>query len=277
MGVTIGVDIPCEVKATLLRDPDDKAIKKVQVRSQITDAHNLVSTSSYYALRELGVRLGKHETLQIEIESEIPIAVGLKSSSAISTAVVGAILNLFSNYGSAKSSEKILKTSCNASKDSGASITGAYDDAAASLLGGLVVSDNSKMKLLKHSRVPPSLGTIVKILVPKQKKMFTSSVDRSVYSKYNSMCLEAFRYACESEIAQAMLMNSVVQCAALGYSIMPVISALSEGACCSGVSGKGPAVSAICRNSKEGRRVERVWTEQNSLSSVITTRVLQPQ
>ena len=173
--------------------------------------------------------------------------------------------------------KSILKTSCNASKDSGASLTGDYDDAAASLLGGLVFTDNSKFKLIKHSKVPKELGSKVAILIPDDRKMLTSSINASVYTKYRVESLNSFDYSLEGEFASAMMLNSIIQCAALKYSIGPVSDALTEGASASGITGKGPAVAAICRDTKTLRRVKSAWLAENKNCSVVETVVVQPE
>ncbi len=85
----------------------------------------------------------KGYSLSLSIESEIPIGVGLESSSAVSNAIVKSIFSLFNERNNPKA---ILDASCSASKYCGASLTGAYDDASASLLGGFVLTNNKEFK-----------------------------------------------------------------------------------------------------------------------------------
>ena len=44
-------------------------------------------------------------------------------------------------------------------------------------------TDNSKFKLVKHSRVPKDLGSKIAILVPRKRKMLTSSVNASSFER----------------------------------------------------------------------------------------------
>ena len=91
------------------------------------------------------------------------------------------------------------------------------------------------------------------------------------------MSLEAFKFALDGVLAQAMLLNSIIHSLVHRYSMRPVVSALSEGATASGISGKGPAVAAIFRSSKIANRVARRWLEENQDCKVITSSIAQPQ
>ncbi|MDG6905257.1 MAG: shikimate kinase [Nitrososphaerota archaeon] len=270
-GVTIAIDIPCRVRASISRRNNEESIS---IASGIEDPHDLVKTSARYSLTHFSFDIQKSSQLRIQISSKIPPAVGLKSSSAVSVATASAVFGLF---GKEKDHKAILRASCIASKDSKASVTGAFDDAAASLLGGLVFTNNSKFKILKHQRVPKNLGSRVVILVPTDKKKLTSSINPTSYSKYRDESLNAFDYSMKGEFSSAMMLNSVIQCAALGYSIDPVSRALSEGASAAGITGKGPAVAAICRDLRTAKRIRATWLRENKSCRVLETRIVQPE
>ncbi|MHB8565784.1 MAG: shikimate kinase [Nitrososphaerales archaeon] len=269
-GSAIGIDIECRVSAEL-----KESVRKngIVIESEIEDPHNLIVTSSRLALKHLGTNIPNGFSLMLKIDSKIPQAVGLKSSSAVSIAVVDAVFKL---TGRNFNSKQILDVSCKASKVSRASLTGAYDDAAACLLGGLVSTNNTKFEMLKHTRVPDQLGSAILILIPKGEKRLTSSVDRSSYSNFKKESMKAFEYALKGHIAQAMLLNSMIQCSVLAYSFLPISDALMEGASAAGISGKGPAVAAFCRSKKTISRVRHVWLEKKPNCEIIETRVLQP-
>lgn len=270
-GVTIAIDLPCKVNATLRKKTDDHSLI---VKTEVSDPHRLVERSIRYALRRLNFKIPSSLQLEVKIRSHIPTGVGLKSSSAVSVAATKAIFGLFSKDGDSRT---ILKSSCLASKDSRASLTGAYDDAAASLLGGVAFTDNSKFKLIRHSKMPEEFGATVAILVPKKDRVLTSSLSSSSYAGYRNEGLEAFRFAEENDFTNAMLLNSIIQCAALNYSMEPIWAALTEGASASGITGKGPAVAAICKSAKILRRVKREWRKQNKDKGILTAKVIQPE
>jgi shikimate kinase len=268
-GSAITIDIPCTVKASIL---PREAGENIVVQSQTEDPHGLVKKTVRYSLSHLGAKIPRSKLLRLQIKSQIPTAVGLKSSSAVSVASAKAVFGLFSREADYWS---ILRTSCKASKDSRASLTGAYDDASASLLGGLVFTDNSRFRLIKHSRAPSELGSRVAILVPVNAKMLTSSVKASSYARYRKDSLAAFDYALHGDYVSAMMLNSIIQCAALQYSIEPVTLALAQGASAVGITGKGPAVAALCQDSKTLRRVKTAWMEKRNCR-VIETTIVQP-
>ena len=272
-GVTIGIAIPCAVEVQRIRG--GAARQRLVVDSAgAEDSHGLVRTCVLDALNHLSQELAKTETLFVKIRSAIPPAVGLKSSSAVSAAVVKAVLELYSD--GVMDADEVLKISCSASIEAGASITGAYDDAAASLLGGLVFADNPKFKILKRASFPTEkFGSIVLLLVPERKKRFTSSIDTSRFAHQKKESLEAFQYALHGDVSQAMFLNSIVQCLALGYRMRPITTALSGGATAAGISGKGPTVAAICLTDKQAERVGRIWQDQNPDCRVLRTGVWQ--
>ena len=272
-GAAIGIDLKCKVEARTVPRVNS-GHTEFKILSDLPDAHDLARASVLFALKQIGYNIPEDLSLSLRIESEIPIAVGLKSSSALSVAVVESVFKLF---GKELGHKEILNTSCAASKYCGASITGAYDDASASLLGGLVLTDNTLFRIVKHERVPEELGSIVLVRIPERAKRFTSSVDTRVYGRFRKESSEAFEFARKMDITQAMVENSIAQCAALDYSFGPISEALLNGASVAGLSGKGPAIAAICSSSKIGERVSRAWLESNQGVRFIKTNLVQPQ
>jgi shikimate kinase len=274
-GVAIGIDIPCRVKAELRNV--ENSTSRVIVTGGMKDPHGLVEKAVEKSLRSLRVALPDDKSLFLTINSKIPTAVGLKSSSAVSVAVVRAIFELFSPEGlKTEEMQRVLRISCQASIESGASLTGAYDDAAAGLLGGLVFSDNLRFKLLGHTPIKPSIGSIVKILVPLNKEKLTSSLNMNSYRAFRQRAEEAIDFARRGIVVQAMLLNSIIHASIHHYSMRPIVSAISEGACASGISGKGPAVTAICSSNKAANKVERLWIAENPGCKVITAHITAP-
>jgi shikimate kinase len=77
----------------------------------------------------------------VETRSNIPVAVGLKSSSAVSNAVALACVRAL---GSQATDIQIVSLGVDASFRADVTLTGAYDDACASYFGGLVATDNKR-------------------------------------------------------------------------------------------------------------------------------------
>jgi shikimate kinase len=76
---------------------------------------------------------------EVHVRSDIPISRGLKSSSAVSNAVVLAAARA---SGANLSDMEIVLTGIEESIRAGVTITGAFDDASACFFGGVAVTDN---------------------------------------------------------------------------------------------------------------------------------------
>lgn len=168
--------------------------------------------------------------------SQIPVSRGLKSSSAAANAVILATLKALQVEMPAID---ILRMNADASIRAGVSVTGAMDDAAASLLGGVVFTDNHARTLLRRERF--DLSDRVVIAVP-ERMIRKSGLPKERIALYRSLAEEAFRLAWNGEYVKAMTLNSLIYGAALGLDQELSIKALRSGAIASGISGTGPAV-----------------------------------
>ncbi|MEA1999926.1 MAG: shikimate kinase, partial [Euryarchaeota archaeon] len=109
----------------------------------------------------------------VKTRSEVPMGSGLKSSSAAANAAVVATLDALGEESKAEiSALDAIRIGVKAALDVGVSITGAFDDACASLLGGIVITDNKKMELVKRVEKESE----VLILVPR-RQAFTADTD----------------------------------------------------------------------------------------------------
>ncbi|NOY10859.1 MAG: shikimate kinase, partial [Archaeoglobi archaeon] len=137
-----------------------------------------------------------------EVESEIPRRSGLGSSSAFMNAMIMAAMKAMEMPLNA---EKILRINARISLESGMSYTGAFDDASASLLGGLVFSDNSRMRLYRRDELE---GKVV-ILLPKWER---GEVNLREIRRGREEVDRAFRLAMRGELKAAMYLNSMHYC-----------------------------------------------------------------
>jgi shikimate kinase len=175
-------------------------------------------------------------TVQIEIKSEIPVGFGLKSSSAVSSAVSLAIQKCL---GGEVDDAKVLGQSADASIDAGISLTGAFDDSSACYFGGFVVTDNFSRRLIRRESAPENLSAV--ILLParvSRGNLFNLYLAPEVFDL-------AFKMASERDYWNAMKLNGMAVGALLGSDYAPVISAIREHALSAGISGNGPSVVAI--------------------------------
>jgi shikimate kinase len=190
----------------------------------------------------------------VKTSSKIPIAKGLKSSSACSNAVA---LAAYSALGKVPSGLDIVNLGVNASINANVTITGAFDDACASYFGGIVVCDNIKRKLIKREEAKDYK---VVILLP-EKRLYTSSFNLNSAKSIARFVDEAFNLAMLGKYWQALTINGLLYSMVTNVSYEPVIRALKEGAIASGLSGTGPAISAVCESNEIAKRVIEAWED----------------
>ncbi|WNY23075.1 Homoserine kinase [Methanimicrococcus hongohii] len=173
-------------------------------------------------------------------KSEIPIAGGLKSSSAAANATIIAALDAI---GEELEPEKIVKLGVGAAKEAGVTITGAYDDACASFYGGVAATDNKATELLRRDEFHYD----VLILNPGTKAFSSdTNISRSILMK--DLVETAFEIALSGDYKKAMKLNGLIYCAALGFDPEPAISCMEIGKdfdITAGLSGTGPSFTAL--------------------------------
>ncbi|MEM1944653.1 MAG: shikimate kinase [Nitrososphaerota archaeon] len=236
-GAALGVDLTTEAYVEL-----DTAEGVVLESEEAMDS-TLVAEVVKHVGDKLGLRV---RGCRVRTMSSIPMAVGLKSSSSAAVATTLALLDAFEME---LSYEETLTLVTEASKSSGTSITGALDDAAACMLGGIVVTDNYAGRILKRDK-PPQLDVV--IAVPTYRT-YTRDFRRELLTPIRELVEEAFQLALKSEYWKAMTLNGILHAAALSLKTEPIIEAIRAGAVAAGVSGTGPAVAAVANGSVAGR------------------------
>lgn len=196
--------------------------------------------------------------------SEIPVASGLKSSSTAANAAVLAALDALDEDLDLVEASKIGVA---AAKDVGVTITGALDDALASMLGGVVVTDNREMKLLKREEFDSNMD--VMLLVP-DRKLFSKDTDVKRSRLIAPLAEVAFDLAVEGDYCRAMVLNGFAYCGALGLSAEPMLRALEAGAVGVSLSGTGPSYAALIDEGKSDA-LEAAWDSLGG--KVIRTKV----
>ena len=174
--------------------------------------------------------------ISIQIESEIPLGFGLKSSSAVSNAVALACSRLIDSN---MDDYAVLDIAVSASLDAKVTVTGGYDDAAACYFGGFVLTDNYARNLIRREEAPDNLYAI--ILLPHN----TSRGNINKLSIMSDFFINAFNLAEAGEYWKAMKLNGVLASAALSVNYEPVRAALERHALGASVSGNGPSLAAV--------------------------------
>jgi shikimate kinase len=174
----------------------------------------------------------------ITINSEIPTGYGLKSSSAISSAIALACAKIFKPKLTDK---QILVAGVDASIESKVSITGAYDDACSCYYGGFNVTDNGKRKRVDFERVPSNL--IAVIFIPKNRKRGNLKKLKILSPIFNN----AWELAKGKKYWESMTINGLATSAILNSDPKIIIDLIEKGALAASVSGNGPSIAAIVK------------------------------
>jgi shikimate kinase len=185
----------------------------------------------------------------IEVNSEIPSGSGLGSSSAYVNALLCALLK---ERGERLEAYRILSANARLSLEMGISYTGAFDDAAASLLGGFVISNNNKLKLYRWDRAKFCAA----VLIP----MFgRGKVDMRSIRSDASRIEHAIPRLLGGSYCEVMKVNTLYYCEKLGYPTDIAEKGWNIGICC-GLSGNGPTFVAF-GSKKDMREICSIWKE----------------
>ena len=180
--------------------------------------------------------------ITVTLDSEIPTGYGLKSSSAISSAVALACAKIFK---SKFTDQEILLAGVEASIESKVSITGAYDDACSCYYGGFNVTDNAKKERIKHEKGPSNL--IAVIFIPKNRKrgnLKNLKVFASVFEN-------AWELAKKTKYWDAMIINGLATASILNSEPKTIANLIEKGALGASISGNGPSIAAITKKENE--------------------------
>lgn len=177
--------------------------------------------------------------ITIGLETDIPTGYGLKSSSAISSAVALACAKLF---GLKIDDRRILLAGVNASMEARVSVTGAYDDACACYYGGFNVTDNLKRRIVCQERGPRNVVAV--IFVPRARRK-RGNVKR--LGTLDMVFERAWNLARDSDYWGAMVLNGLATSTILGPGPETITDLLDRGAIAASVSGNGPAIAAITK------------------------------
>lgn len=199
---------------------------------------DLVNAVMEYFHKSTGKRYG------VKINSRIPAGMGLKSSSAVSVALIESLQKATGLSGYPPRLSALI------SREAGLSVTGAFDDAVAAYHGGSFLTNNTAMAI--EQRIDFDWETVFVLLLDGKRGIAGPEILR----KHSSEFMEAVRLARSGDITGAMNLNGRLVAEHLGYSMESIRTADSYGAIASGITGNGPAVFALFREGQEGPLVD---------------------
>ena len=248
-GATVGIDLKAEatihVESGQSNNNDNDKI----------DIHSKNPTSSRLILETISKVIPKkiinENKITVDIDSNIPAGYGLKSSSAVSSAVALACARIFKPN---LTDRQILLAGVNASIDTKVSITGAYDDACSCYYGGFNITNNAKRMRVRFANAPTDMIAIIHI--PKNRKRGNIKNLKILSSIFEC----AWNMAKNEQYWDAMTVNGLAVSEILGYNSGIIAELVQNGAIGASMSGNGPAIAAVAQKNNESD-IKNVFAE----------------
>jgi shikimate kinase len=222
----------------------------LRVRFSMSLPPDMVSSEARKTLDFIGSKYPGSRSPSFTIESDIPQSQGLKSSSAFTLAIVAGYLSI---NGIKTPETELLELSAQASLANGTSLTGAYDDLCSSYYGGVCMTNNRDMKILKRMRSPA--GYIAIAYNPERYRetrlIDTGEMKRGAESWKPLKKLVSSGYALEAATINGTLVGEYT-----GVDSKIISYFRKMGARFVSQSGKGPAIFAVFQD--RGRRDDAV-------------------
>jgi shikimate kinase len=246
-GAAFGVNLwtTAEVKLT-----DEPGIIEGKILSDPTEKSTLIEKTVRRVFEYFDVE--EEFGAKVKTSSNVPIAKGLKSSSiaanAIALATAAALNKRLDDL-------TIVKLGVDGAMDAKVTITGAFDDACAAYFGDVVVTDNVKRRIVKRFEISEDLAVLFHIPA---EKTYTANSDVKRMQGVASLVKIAYKEALKGNYWSALTLNGLIFSSALGYNPSVALDALMAGALAAGLSGKGPAVTAVVPSAKVDS-VKEAW------------------
>jgi shikimate kinase len=255
-GATLGIEL--KVEATVETSPG----KGISIQSENKSlSSRLINKTIEKIVSKKDLEQNK---ISITLDSEIPTGYGLKSSSAISSAIALACAKIFKPKFT---DQQILLAGVEASIESKVSITGAYDDACSCYYGGFNVTDNAKKRRIQFEKAPSNL--IAVIFIPKNRKRGNLKKLKILSSTFEN----AWELSKKTDYWDAMIINGLATSAILNSDPKIITDLIEKGALGASVSGNGPSIAAIIKKENESA-IKKVFSalEGNIIISKISNK-----
>ncbi|MDB2237895.1 MULTISPECIES: shikimate kinase [Halorubrum] len=214
-------------------------------------------------------RWGDGEGGTVRTDSDVPLAAGLKSSSAAANATVLATCDALGlvvgddgrasddavGDGGRASDDAVgddpddpavdvtrleaCRLGVRAAREVGVTVTGAFDDATASMLGGVTVTDNDADEL----RARETVDWDVLVWTPPERA-YSADADVARCEAVAPMADLVTDLVLDGRYGEAMTVNGLAFSAALGFDADPAVEAMPHATAVS-LSGTGPSVVAV--------------------------------
>lgn len=253
-GAAFGIDLKTEANVTV------SSGRGVCIKTDVDESPKLVTLCIERFLDKFAP--GEDYHVNAELTSNIPVSRGLKSSSAACNAVLDAMKNALSVECDVL---ELIKIGTAASIDCGVSLTGAFDDACASMLGGVVLTNNASNELMKRRPLEEDVAVVIDIPEYQIRK---PSLDRTRIKAVAPVAKIAFEKADEGKYWEALTLNGMCYSAAFNLDQEISIRGLCNGALASGLTGSGPATIMVVNKDKLDKFIENMGEHRLIVANV---------
>lgn len=177
---------------------------------------------------------------ELRIESDVPPGKGLKSSSAVSGAVLRAIASALHQT---RRPDELARMAADVAQQIGLSATGAYDDCLATLRGGLALADNSNRTPIHAEAFADDFRVLLWVPPTPHLPSTHWHARFRLEAGAGRQVVEAAR---AGRWAEAMTLNTSLVERVMGYDYDSLrANLLQRGASMCGVSGMGPTLAVL--------------------------------
>ncbi len=191
-----------------------------------------------------------HSTSELEIvtNSSLPPERGLKTSSAVASALMIALAKFFNMKMTLL---EALVLGAHASMNAGVSVTGALDDAIACTVGGWNLVRNREFKL-SFLKPTPLMELACLLLIPEKRRpklFFGLARERESNQEFQKMLSKARRAAEKGDIITAIRLNTLSYTKELNVPEADFIDILNshKKVMVAGLNGGGPSMFVFCK------------------------------
>ncbi|MHA1917562.1 MAG: shikimate kinase [Candidatus Ranarchaeia archaeon] len=229
LGAGIGISLPVSVKLVIILGRKNQ----FKINNKLSTNHPCEWTCNLF-LKQFNLT----GSINISINSKVPKARGLKSSSAVQVATALALHDALEKE--ILDEKEFLNTIVNAARKSNITITGGLDDISACALGGLTITNNLQDKLLLRKEIEERS---VLLIVPR-KQIFTNKVDLKPTKEIKEIFNEIHKISFKNHWA-ALTLNGLLYSTLVGINSEPIHELLKTNCLAAGLSGTGPAIAVI--------------------------------
>jgi shikimate kinase len=230
IGATIGASL--ETTARFSTGGNDRIVTIKNDPSENADMAKICVKRAYEVAQE-----EEPSGWYLETDSEIPVSRGLKSSSTACNAILRAVL---AELDCEMDPINLIRLGVECAREAKVTITGSFDDACGSGLGGLVMTDNTRDMIISHSEIDDH---DIIIHVPKYK-IPKKHVPLEALHAVSPEIRMAIGLAMKKPF-EAMTINGRVISRASDVDNSFAEKAISMGALGAGMSGSGPAITVV--------------------------------